>query len=282
MSYYQRDLALIHDRGYGGHADRCAPAILELLAPVHDGLVLELGCGSGALTRHLLAAGHRVVATDASADMIALARSALGGDADLRVLALPDDPLPPADAIVSVGHVLSYLPDAAAVDRALAAVTGALRPGGVLAIDILDLSFGQIRAGEPPAARAEEDWAIITAFSVPAPDRFVRDITTFVPDGAGAWRRGHERHENVLIDTALIPARLAGLGVRATIGGSFGAAELPAGLRAVTGRKDLSRTSGVRARRRRTRCWPCGRYGWCRRCGWCTRFQWCEWCARCG
>ena len=65
----------------------------------------------------------------------------------------------------------------------------------------------------------------------------VRDITTFVPDGAGGWRRGHERHENVLTDTSRIPALLAGSGVRATVGRSFGAAELPPGLRAVTGRK---------------------------------------------
>ena len=235
MHYYQHDLAFVHDRGYGGYADRCAPGILELLAPVHGGLVLELGCGSGALTRHLLAAGHRVIATDASADMLALARSALGGDADLRVLTLPDDPLPPADAIVSVGHVISYLPDAAAVDRALTAAAGALRPGGMLAIDILDLSFGRIRADDPPFGRSEEDFAIIAVFSVPAADRFVRHITTFVPDGAGGWRRGRERHENVLVDTSLIPARLASRGVRATVGTRFGAAELPPGLRAVTG-----------------------------------------------
>ena len=61
MPYYQHDLALVHARGYGHHADRCAPGILELLAPVSGGLVLELGCGAGALTRHLLAAGLRAV-----------------------------------------------------------------------------------------------------------------------------------------------------------------------------------------------------------------------------
>jgi SAM-dependent methyltransferase len=238
MHYYQRDLAFIHDQGYGLHADRCAPGILELLSLLRDGLVLELGCGSGALTRHLLAAGLRVVATDASADMLALAREALGPEADLRLLALPGDPLPAADAIVSVGHAISYLPDAAAVEAALAAVAGALRPGGVLAIDILDLDYGQIREGEPPVARVEEDWAIITEYSRPAPDRFVRDITTFVPDGAGAWRRGGEHHENVLVDTSRIPALLAGHGVRASVGTSFGDAELPAGLRSVTGSKD--------------------------------------------
>jgi SAM-dependent methyltransferase len=235
VAYYQHDLALVHARGFGQHADRCAPGILDLLAPVKGGLVLELGCGAGALTRHLLAAGHRVIATDASAAMLELARAALGGEAELRRLALPDDPLPAADAIVSVGHVISYLPDAAAVDRALIGMAEALRPGGVLAIDLCDLEFGRVRAGEASAGRAGPDWAVITEFSAPGPDRFVRDITTFVPDGAGAWRRSSERHENVLVDTSRIPARLREHGVAATVGRAFGAAELPPGLRAVTG-----------------------------------------------
>jgi hypothetical protein len=38
-----------------------------------------------------------------------------------------------------VGHALSYLPDEAAIDDALVAIAGALRPGGVLAIDLCDL-----------------------------------------------------------------------------------------------------------------------------------------------
>jgi SAM-dependent methyltransferase len=235
VEYYQRDLALIHARGFGQHADRCAPGVLDLLAPVRGGPVLEIGCGAGALTRHLLAAGHRVIATDASAAMISLARQALGSSADVRRLALPDDPLPEADAIVSVGHVISYLPDAAAVDRALVAMAGALRPGGVLAIDICDLEFGRVRAGEANRGLAGPDWAVITEFSAPAPDIFVRDVTTFVPDGAGAWRRGSEHHENVLVDTSGIPALLASHGVTATVRTSFGAAELPSGMRAVTG-----------------------------------------------
>ena len=249
MYYYRHDLALVHDRGFGQHAARCAPGILDLLAPLRRGLVLELGCGSGALTRHLLAAGLRVIATDASPAMLGLARARLGRDADLRKLTLPGDPLPAADAIVSVGHAVSYLPDAAAIGRALISMARALRPGGVLAIDVCDLEYGEIRAGAENLGRAGPDWAVITEFSRPAPDRFVRDITTFVPDGAGAWRRADERHENVLVDTSRIPALLAAQGVRATVGTCFGAAELPPGLRAVTGRKGLlSRTGAVRAR----------------------------------
>lgn len=237
MVYYQHDLALVHARGYAQYADYCAPDILSLCEPVRGGLVLELGCGAGALTRYLLDAGHRVIATDASVDMLEMAWAALGGEADLRRLRLPDDPLPAADAIVSVGHVISYLPDAAAIDRALAGMAGALRPGGVLAIDVCDLDYGDARAAEGDVGRTGSDWAIIAEFSRPAMDRIVRDITTFVPDGHGAWRRGSERHENVLVDTSRIPALLAEHGVTATVGTSFGAGELPAGLRAVTGAK---------------------------------------------
>lgn len=229
---YRRDLANIHHRAFGFHADACAPGILGLLEPVlaRGGLVLELGCGSGALTRHLVAAGHRVLATDASPAMVELA-----GDA--RVLVLPDDPLPPADAIVSVGHVLNYLPDEAAIDRALAAIAGALRPEGVLAVDLLDRRYGEARRDAPPYARVEDDWALVTRYEAPAPDRFVRHITTFLATGDGSWRRDDERHDNVLVDTTAVPAALAVHGVEARVTPSFGAERLPDGMVAATGRR---------------------------------------------
>src|SRR5690349_24023456 len=195
--YYQPDLALIHHRGFGFHADMCAPGILRLLEPVRErgGLVLELGCGSGLLTRHLVEAGHRVIATDASPAMLDLARETAPG-ADVRLLVLPDDPLPDADAVVGVGHVLNYLPDAEAIDRGLVAAAGAVRPGGVLALDLCDLELARRRAGERPVGWVGDDWALITEFSIPAPDRFVRQMATFVRQEDGSWRRGDERHEN--------------------------------------------------------------------------------------
>ena len=84
----------IHHEVFGFHGDACAPGILALLEPVRgcDGLVLELGCGSGALTRHLVRAGHRVVATDASPAMVALAREAVPEAEAVRQLVLPHDP----------------------------------------------------------------------------------------------------------------------------------------------------------------------------------------------
>src|ERR1700716_3431046 len=92
--YYRDDLALVHHLGFGFHADRTAPGILIALEPVRQrgGLVLELGCGSGLLTRHLIDAGHRVVAADASPAMLELARRHAPDADDIRRLVLPDDP----------------------------------------------------------------------------------------------------------------------------------------------------------------------------------------------
>lgn len=179
--YYQRDLALVHHLGFGFHADACAPAILALLEPVRErgGLVVELGCGSGLLTRHLLEAGHRVIATDASPAMLDLAREHAPGAEGICQLVLPDDPIPAADAIVSVGHVLNYLADEPAIDQALAAAVRALRPSGVFAIDLCDLEWGRSRRDSPTLGRVAEDWALVTACSVPSPNRFIRDITVF-------------------------------------------------------------------------------------------------------
>ena len=234
---YRDDLALVHDLGFGFHAERCRNGILTLLEPVRraGGVVLELGCGSGALTRYLVDAGHRVIATDASPAMLERCRANLGDSAEIRRIVLPDDPLPEADAIVSVGHVLSYLPDEDSINRALTAAAGALRPGGVLAIDLCDLRYGDAARVGSPVARLTEDWAIISPISLASPTRLVRNITTFVRDGVGVWRRSDEQHVNVLVDASRFSALLAGHGLDVSVGASFGDEILPEGLVTLVG-----------------------------------------------
>jgi SAM-dependent methyltransferase len=235
--YYRPDLARIHHLGFGFHADETAPGVIALLEPARGGLVVEVGCGSGLLTRLLLDAGFRVIATDASPAMLALAEEVVPDAVDLRRLTLPDDPIPVADAIVSVGHVLSYLDDADQVSRALGAMAGALRPGGVLAIDLCDLAYAAARVDGGARGWVGEDWALVTEFSVPAPDRFVRQMAIFTRNEDGSWRRDDERHDNVMMDTATVPALLADHGVEASVRSSFGDEELPVGLKAIVGRK---------------------------------------------
>jgi trans-aconitate 2-methyltransferase len=102
-----------------------------------DETVLDAGCGTGQVTATLLARlpRGRVIALDASAQMLAAARERFGGDA--RVSFVQADlgrplPLPaPVDAIVSTS-TLHWVRDHDALWRHLAA---ALRPGGQLVVD---------------------------------------------------------------------------------------------------------------------------------------------------
>lgn len=235
--YYRSDLARIHHEGFGFHADLVAPGVLALLEPVRarDGLVLEIGCGSGLLTKYLVDAGHRVLATDASEAMLALVAANVP-EAAHAIARLPDDPVPAADAIVSVGHPLSYLDDEAQLARAITAMADALRPGGVLAFDLCDLEWGAARVDQGPQVWSGDDWMLVNLPSVPDPSTFRRDMTTFVRDGE-RWRRDDETHLNVLVDTATIPPILAARGVDAEVRASFGDEALPVGLVAVVGRR---------------------------------------------
>ena len=237
--YYRSDLALVHHLGFGFHADLVAPGILSLLDPIRrrNGLVVELGCGSGLLTRYLLEAGHRVIATDASSAMLALAQVTAPDAEGFLELVLPDDPIPECDAVVAVGHPVNYLPDKESIDRAFAAAAKALRAGGVLAMDVCDLEWGVVRRNAPNLARGGADWAIVTEFSMPSPTHFVRQMAVFLRNDDGTWRRDDERHDNVLIDTSYLPRLLAEHSVDATVVTSFGVEVLPAGLRAVIGHR---------------------------------------------
>ena len=236
MPYYRADLARIHHEGFGFHADAVAAGILKLLEPVRArrGLVLEIGCGSGLLTRYLVNAGHRVLATDASPAMVALTREYVPTAQGIERLRLPDDPVPDADAIVSVGHPLSYLDDERQLEQALVALAAALRRDGVLAFDICDFRWGEARRDEPPRVWFDEEWVLITRTSVPDRGTFRREMTTFVRAGE-MWRRNDEVHDNVLVDTSQIPALLGRHGVDAEVRASFGTEVLPTGLVAVIG-----------------------------------------------
>lgn len=242
-AYYQTDLAWVHHAGYSHHVERVGAGIAQLL---HDGglsagaRVLDVGCGSGLLARKLLDAGFTVHGVDASPAMIELARE-YAPDATFDVLRLPagsaagiQGALPEADAVVSSGHVLNYLNTRADVAQALGELACAVRPGGVIAIDLMTERFSQVRAGDAVHAKVEDDWVIITRFSKPEACRFDRMITVFRRVGRG-WRRSDEYHRNLTfeIDDALTILR--GNGIDAQCRDAFGGEKLPEGLAVLTG-----------------------------------------------
>ena len=164
--FYRDDLAYIHDVGHADFALRSAPGILEILRDngVPEGLVVDLGCGSGQWARELLRAGYRVLGIDISEAMIELARQKAPG-AEFRVGSLFEAELPPCDAVTAVSEVLNYLFDPENEERGLegvfARVYEALRPGGVFVFDVL--GPGQVPPGTTArGCRVGEDWAVLS------------------------------------------------------------------------------------------------------------------------
>jgi trans-aconitate 2-methyltransferase len=98
-----------------------------------DAKILDVGCGTGRVTELLLAlVPHgRVLAVDASADMVALARERLGDRADLWCQDALDLELDdPVDVVVSTA-ALHWVTDH---DRLWVRLAQALRPGGMLEV----------------------------------------------------------------------------------------------------------------------------------------------------
>jgi SAM-dependent methyltransferase len=117
-------------------------AILGLIDPSLT--VGDLGCGTGQLSETVAAHVHRVIAVDASDDMLTAARARLGklANVDLRKGDLEALPIPAAELDAAVmSLVLHYSPDPA---RALAEVARVLQPGGrVLIVDMLPHEHGE-------------------------------------------------------------------------------------------------------------------------------------------
>jgi SAM-dependent methyltransferase len=241
-SYYDSDLAWVHHRGYSQHVENTARGIMRLLRD--GGLprgahVLDVGCGSGLLAHRLLDSGFAVTGIDASPAMIDLARSYAPG-AEFRVVRLPtgssgrDANLPEADGVVSTGHVLNYLDTRTDIARALGELARALRPGGVIAIDLMTERFPERRDAQEVHAKVTDDWAIVTRFSRPGPFRFDRAITVFRRDG-GHWRRSDEHHRNVTFDSQDALQILRDNKIDARQRAAFGDETLPEGLIVLTG-----------------------------------------------
>lgn len=232
-TYYLADLAWVHHAGYAGHVasvERGLVARLRAHGLQPGQRVLDAGCGSGLLARVLLAEGFAVCGIDASAAMVELARRHAPG-AEFAVIALPaaTGALPAADAVVSTGHVLNYLDSRDDIARALGTLAAAVRPGGLLAIDLMTDAFAEARDLRHPHARVEEDWAIVTRFARPAPHRFDRAITVF-RRADGHWRRSDEHHRNVTFEPAAAIDILRAHGLEARCETAFGEETLPAGL----------------------------------------------------
>jgi trans-aconitate 2-methyltransferase len=125
--------ARTYDRSSEPQQQWASEVVARLGGVAPDATVLDVGCGTGRVTEALLAVvpDGRVLALDASPDMVELARKRLGDRAEVwcqDVLSLDLDE--PVDVIISTA-TLHWVSDH---DRLWERLAAALRPGGVLEV----------------------------------------------------------------------------------------------------------------------------------------------------
>jgi SAM-dependent methyltransferase len=197
---YSTDLAYVHDAGFRDLAEGAAPEIVRLLRGhgITSGRIVEAGCGSGVLARHLVEAGYDVTGFDASPAMIRLARANASGarqgaearsaKATFRVAPIERARIPPCAAVIATGEVITY---ARSFRPFFRRVSAALPTGGLFIFDFIESAE---RRTYPPKSRAGADWAIVLEADVnPAGTILTRRITVFRKI-AREYRQSHETH----------------------------------------------------------------------------------------
>jgi SAM-dependent methyltransferase len=225
--FYGPDQAAIHDNRFGTLARYAAADVIgaAVRAGHRCGTVVDLGCGSGILARAVGDAGYDLVGIDISADMIALAE-ANAPRARLAVGSLHDFPIPSGCvAVATTGEALNYAADPraglAAMQALAARVFAALAPGGSWLFDV----SGPGRAGPTGVAKQffrYPDWCLgMTATESEDRSRLDREITTFVLEDGGRYRRTEEHHVLILYRPEEIMALLQDAGFELSILGDY-------------------------------------------------------------
>jgi SAM-dependent methyltransferase len=214
---YGDDLAYIHDAGFTGLVRSAAPVVLDALrgAGLPRGLVVDMGCGSGALSEALAAAGYDVLGIDLSEWFIERARRRVPAG-QFRLASLLNVKLPPCVGVAAAGEGFNYLFDPGNTPPALAdlfrRIHAALCAGGLLIFDVAEP--GRVPAAGHRTFTEAPDWAVLVTAEEDAERRLLtRHITTFRRVGE-LYRRGHEVHRLRLLPRAEVAEQLHAAGFR--------------------------------------------------------------------
>ena len=230
MNEYGKDLARIHHEGHGDLARSAGPAILSRLrrAGIRGGLVVDLGCGTGILARHLVDGGYDVLGIDPSAAMLRIAARVAPAARFIRGRA-EDCELPACVAVLATGEALTYLSPRAApaahLRRQIHRVSQALIPSGLFVFDAI--VEGDATSMKYRTWRACDDWAVLADVAEDLRAHVVaRHITTFVRVRS-MFRRSYVEHRVGVYQRTWILRQLRAAGFRARVQPGYGAAPLP-------------------------------------------------------
>jgi len=238
---YREDLSWIHDLGFGDLARHAAECLLQALAAdgVGEGLVVDLGCGSGILAESVSNAGYDVLGIDISPAMIEMARRRVP-DASFRCESLLTADLPSSIAVVAVGECFNYRFDERNSRQQLRElfrrIHEALVPGGLLLFDAA--APGRVAGPAPLKTYADGgDWVLLMNAEENAEARRVtRCITSFRRVG-DLFRRDDECHELDLLPPEELLADLEQAEFSVQLMDDYAGHALPPGLQGFMARR---------------------------------------------
>ena len=180
----------LYDEKHGFVAEY-GKSLLELIPQNPDQTILDLGCGTGALTRQLLPLASRVAGADSSPDMIRQAQ-AQNPVIEFLVCDALDLLFREEWDVVFSNAVFHWIGDH---DSLLESIRRALKPQGLLVCEFgARGNIGAVEAGFSQAA-AELGYAYRPKFNFPSPEDFRRRLEThgFLPQEVYAYDRSEGR-----------------------------------------------------------------------------------------
>ena len=166
---------------------------------IYDGLVLELGCGTGTMTELLSVAGYEMIGVDNSEEMLAEAmekRMESGQDIlylqqDMQAFELYGT----VRAIVSVCDSLNYLTEEKDLLEVFRLANNYLDPGGIFIFDMNSEYKYRELLGDRTIAENREEGSFIWENSFdPESGINAYDLTLFLPREDGLYEKSEEEH----------------------------------------------------------------------------------------
>jgi len=186
---------------------------------VEDGLVLELGCGTGSLTGLLALDGYEMIGVDNSADMLDVAhkkKENLGVEIlyllqDMREFELYGT----VRAVVSVCDSMNYILDEEELLGVFRLVNNYLDPGGVFIFDLNTVYKYEVMMGEQTFAENRKEGSFIWEnYYDPADMINEYELAIFIPEGEeGVYRKYEETHYQRGYELDVIKGLLAQAGL---------------------------------------------------------------------
>ena len=186
---------------------------------IRDGLVLELGCGTGSMTELLAKAGYDMIGIDNSPDMLEAAmekKDASGSDIlyllqDMREFELYGT----VRAVVSVCDSINYITEPEDLLKVFRLVNNYLDPGGLFLFDLNTLYKYEELLGENVIAENRQEGSFIWE-NWYDPDTRINeyDLTLFIEERENLYRRYQETHLQRAYDTEEIQALLLEAGLK--------------------------------------------------------------------